>query len=91
MGYLGLFIHSGFVNGSVESVMEVTDKEILIFTTEDHLAQLHPLSRHHILFTIRSFIQHLQLICYHLDICYQHLSDIYYLAMLIIYDFMLIK
>ena len=41
MGYLGLFIHSGFGDRSVGSVLEVTDQEILIFTIEDHLAQLY--------------------------------------------------
>ena len=41
MGYLGIFIHSGFGDGSVASALEVTDQEILIFTIEDHLAQLY--------------------------------------------------
>ena len=38
MGYLGLFMHSGYGDGSVGSVMEATPKEMLIFSIEDHLA-----------------------------------------------------
>ena len=63
MCYLGLFVHSGFGDWSVGSAMEVTDQEILIFTIEDHLAQLYSLSGHHI-YTIRSHLQHLQDNCH---------------------------
>ena len=52
MGYLGLFIHSGFGDQS-GSAMEVTPTTIQI-----HLAQLYSFSRHNA-YTIRSHIQHL--------------------------------
>ena len=73
MGYLGLFIHSGLGDGSVGSVMEATDQEMLIFTIVDHLAQLYPLSRHHIFYNLNLYTTSARLlssVIYHLMLSY---------------------
>ena len=82
MGYLGLFIHSGFGDVSAGSAMEVTDQEILIFTIEDYLAQLYFWADTMFIFIfipseVIYNICKITVIC-HLDICYQHISSLIY-------------